>query len=77
MCKRKYRCFGGDKPKRLFMTFFLLNIAGTVFDLFVATNFESPLYLGISVILQVLSSILMFKTGLTDPGIMPKNFFTR
>ena len=50
MCKRN-RCFAGDKPGKLLMSFFLINIPGLVFDIMIAPSYNSPIYLGIGVFL--------------------------
>lgn len=51
LCRRNVRCFGGDKPMKLILSFVLINAPGLAFDLFVAINFESMIYLGIGVAL--------------------------
>jgi Na+/melibiose symporter-like transporter len=77
----RYRCFGGDRPDRLIMSSLMINIPGVVFNIFVIKPLVndmgySPL-LYVSIVLQILSTVLMFFTGLSDPGIIPKNYFDK
>ena len=81
MISKHRRCFSGDKPKRLIMSFFLINIPGLVFDLFVvkdiSDDYDTQIFLIISICLQFLTTILMFYTGLKDPGVIPKNIYDK
>jgi Na+/melibiose symporter-like transporter len=75
------RCFGGDRPSRLIITFCLINIPGAVFGACVCYPFSKDIgyeyVFYIQIALQLLSTILMFLTGLRDPGVFPKNFFDK
>ena len=55
MLSKHKRCFAGHKPKRLILTFFLINIPGIVFDLFVLKDIseahDTQLFLIISIFL--------------------------
>lgn len=73
------RCFAGHKPGRLLVSFFLINVPGTVFNLFTSPR-AAELFPGLKAVeiglfLQVLTTILMLATGFTEPGIIPKNYF--
>jgi hypothetical protein len=79
MAKRKIRCFGGHKPSRLLIAFFLINIPGFVFHVFLCetafgpTGYQRMLIFG--VVMQILGTVTMLITGLMDPGIIPKNYW--
>lgn len=55
MLSKHKRCFAGDKPKRLILSFFLINIPGVVFDIFVLSDiieeYDTQVFLLISVLL--------------------------
>lgn len=79
MYKKDKRCFGGHKPSRLIIALSLINIPGIIFNSWMVQDAFGPsnyhIYLIVGVILQVVSSVTLLITGLTDPGIIPKNYF--
>jgi hypothetical protein len=81
MSSNSKRLFGGDRPSRLIMAFLLINIPPILFYIYVNhityAYYKSSLPTLFAAILQFLTTIMMLITGLSDPGIIPKNFFDK
>lgn len=81
MSSNSKRFFGGDRPSRLIMAFLLINIPTILFYIYVIniiyTFNKSCLPALFAALLQFLVTSLMLTTGLSDPGIIPKNFFDK
>jgi len=80
MMGKSKRCFGGHLPSRLFSAFVLINLPGCIFQASVVPRLKelevvNTAFQTISILLQLVSTITMLITGLTDPGIVPKNYF--
>ena len=77
---REFRCFGGVNIDRILGAFLLINIPGFIFHIFTAKDlveeFGAWIFI-ISIFLQILTTILMLVTGLSDPGVVPKNYFDK
>lgn len=81
MFGKRSRCFAGHKPSRLFFSFLLINVPGTLFQIIVhSVSLEvdqQDAVRAIALVLQFVSTLAMLVTGLSDPGIIPKNFFSQ
>jgi hypothetical protein len=78
---KSFRMFGGDKPTRLILAFILINLPGLIFHIYVLPDINhvyGQLYLHyLTAFIQALCTILLLFTGLSDPGVIPKNYFDK
>ena len=73
--KKRFRCFGGHKINRILIAFLLINVPAGVFNWSVLNLYKNSIITTIAIFMQLLSTLLMFITGLMDPGVIPKNEF--
>ena len=81
MCGRHARCFMGQQPKALIFTFSVINIPATYFNVAIAPvslwGEKRHLILIVGILLQIVSTILMFYTSCIDPGIVPATLISK